>query len=101
MIRRPCWSNVCEKSPRRSSSVGIRRSFNPPGSVRARISCDQKKNSLFLLRLNSVPGMSTGPPSVQAVLSNVYAGGSHCEVTPCEHCRRRLNSLPFQASSRL
>ncbi len=64
-------STVCEKSPARSSAVGIRRWLSVPGSVRDRRSCDKKKNSLFRPLLNSVPGMSTGPPSVHAVLSNV------------------------------
>ena len=59
-------SNVCEKSPARSSAVGIRRWLSVPASVRERMSCDQKKNSLLRPLLNVVPGKSTGPPSVQA-----------------------------------
>ena len=67
----PDVSNVCEKSPLRSSAVGMRRSFRPPGSVRCRMSCEKKKNSLLRPLLKSVPGISTGPPSVHASLSNV------------------------------
>ena len=39
----------------RSSAVGIRRWFRPPGSVRGRMSCEKKKNSLLrpLLKLGA------------------------------------------------
>jgi len=69
LIRRPWLSNVCEKSPLRSSAVGMVRVLSAPGSVRGSRSCDQKKNSLSRPRLKSVPGSSTGPPNVHAVLS--------------------------------
>ena len=63
-------SNVCEKSPERSRAVGMVLSCSVPGSVRGRRSCEKKKNSLSRFWLKSVPGTSTGPPIVHAVLSN-------------------------------
>src|SRR5262245_47890838 len=68
LISRFWLSNVWEKSPRRSSSVGILSCERLPGSRRGSMSCDQKKNSLsrFWLYLN--PGRRTGPPIVYVVL---------------------------------
>src|SRR5713226_8207467 len=91
--RRFRLSKVWEKSPRRYSSVGTRRWFSPPGSVRESRSWDQKKNSLFRCLLNP-PGNNTGPPSVQAPLSNLYNG-------LCNPCWRREYSLPLSDVSRL
>ena len=67
--RRPWLSNVCEKSPLRSRSVGIVLSCSVPGSLRGSRSWEKKKNSLSRLRLNDTPGTITGPPNVHAVLS--------------------------------
>ena len=70
----PALLNVCEKSPARSSAVGMVLSCSVPGSVRGSRSCEKKKNSLSRLWLKSVPGTRTGPPIVHAVLSKRYGG---------------------------
>ena len=60
------------------------------------MSSEKKKNSLLRPLLKSVPGTSTGPPRVHAVLSNWYSGGSHCGVLPRPHCCRRGELVAVQ-----
>ena len=64
----PWLFRVSEKSPARSLSVGMVSWRSVPGSVRGSRSCEKKKNSLSRFRLKVVPGSTTGPPRVQAVL---------------------------------
>ena len=107
--RWPRLSTVCEKSPARSSAVGIVLSCSVPGSFLGSRSCEKKKNSLSRLPLKPVPGTSTGPPIVQAVLSNRYGALAQLgtrsagvpAATPASHWRRRSQLLVLNFSLRL
>ena len=59
----PFASTLCEKSPRRSSSVGTVTRCSPTGSFRRWNSWLKKKNALFRCVLK-VFGMKIGPPTV-------------------------------------
>src|SRR5436309_261759 len=61
VIREPLFWKLCEKSPPRSSAVGVYRFCVPPLTNWPVYSCDQKKNNRFLLRLKRC-GINTGPP---------------------------------------
>ena len=55
--------NVCEKSPRRSSSVGRLDRVTFVGRMSSVNSCDTKKYTFFsLVRLSMSFGITTGPP---------------------------------------
>ena len=61
----PFVTRVCEKSPRRSRSVGrlVRVTF--AGRRSSVYSCDAKKYMRFSLRrLSITPGTTTGPPTL-------------------------------------
>ncbi len=60
-------------------------SCSVPGSVRGRRSCEKKKKSLSRFWLKPVPGTSTGPPIVHAVLSNRYGAFSQLASWPASH----------------
>src|ERR1019366_5302803 len=49
----PLFCKLCEKLPWRSSAVGVYLFCTPPVTNWPVYSCDQKKNSLFLFRLNT------------------------------------------------
>src|SRR5947199_7937263 len=55
-MREPLFWKLCEKSPTRSSAVGVYLFWVPPLTNWPVYSCDQKKNSFFLSRL-TCPGM--------------------------------------------
>ena len=97
----PALLTVCEKSPARSSAVGMVLSCSVPGSLRGRRSCEKKKNSLSRLWLKSVPGTRTGPPIVHAVLSNRYGAFAQLAVWPASHWRRRSQVFVLNFSLRL
>ena len=59
----PLTSNVCEKSPWRSSAVGTVTCCRDPGAVRLTNSWATKKKSLSFHRVN-LPGIAKGPPMV-------------------------------------
>src|SRR5262245_14886356 len=88
MLRiRPWRSRVGASPPARPSAVGMLICDSEPGSVRGSMSCDQKKNSLSRLRLKSVIGSSTGPPSVYVVLLYLYSGGLQLDAWPASQSR--------------
>lgn len=57
----PFLSTLAEKSPMRSSAVGIVKCRSLPGLLEGHISWEKKKKSFSLLVLNTF-GMKIGPP---------------------------------------
>src|SRR5258708_865302 len=95
-MRAPALVTVCEKSPDRSSAVGIVKRFVAIDLLRIE-SSEKKKNSLERLLLKLVPGMISGPPNVPPGLLYRYRGG----VAKSGFCDALLkNSLASNCSCR-
>src|SRR3954451_10476505 len=98
--RLPLFWRVWEKSPLRSSSVGVYLLWAPPGTNWPVYSWDQKKKSFFLSVLNTF-GMKIGPPMLYvSTLKRYLLRGETSWPSAFRPLRLLVHELAFQPSWR-